>query len=139
MRAFAAEYSSVVAKVAASHQGTVRTLADTAADLGPAPPVHSRRAAPHAPRSPPGRPELHAAPRPARCPRETLRRAVCSDRAGSPPFTERRQLGPAFGLLSQTETELSLPFTQMADTLGSLRELLLPDRELLEDSPVWER
>ena len=53
----------------AAHQSSVRTLADSAADLG--------------------------------------------------------QLGPAFGLLSQTETELSLPFTQMADTMGSLRELLL--------------
>ena len=42
----------------AAHQSSVRTLADSAADLG--------------------------------------------------------QLGPAFGLLSQTETELSLPFTQVA-------------------------
>jgi len=69
LRAFSAEYSADVAKVASSHQSSVRTLADTAADL--------------------------------------------------------EQLGPAFGLLSQTETELSLPFTQMADTMGSLRELLL--------------
>ena len=35
------------------------------------------------------------------------------------------QLGPAFDLLSQTETELSLPFTEMADTLGTLREAAL--------------
>ena len=57
LRAFSTLYSADVAKVAASHQSSVQTLADTAADL--------------------------------------------------------EQLGPAFGLLSQTETELSLPFTQV--------------------------
>lgn len=35
------------------------------------------------------------------------------------------QLGPAFDLLSQTETELSLPFTEMAATLSTLREAAL--------------
>ena len=69
LRAFAAEYHSVVKATEAAHHTTVSTLAEAASDLS--------------------------------------------------------HLGHAFDLLSQSERELSLPFTHMAKTLDAMRELFL--------------
>lgn len=73
LRAFAAEYHTVVTAAAAAHQSTVSTLQLQAEDLS--------------------------------------------------------HLGPAFDLLSQSERELSLPFTHMAKELDALRELFVKQVE----------